>query len=118
MKGAARRQCVRPAKAYTPLILMPMLCCPFSVSCERLKAIPRRRLQELQRCGCFKPSEFTSRNFRDRSEALQPTIVRAGPISSARDNSIDDDFLATCKNRGGSGNSDRFSAGIRGSALG
>jgi hypothetical protein len=63
--------CVRPAKAYTPLIINTDTVLPLSVACERLKAIAWRRLQELQRCGCLKLSELTSRNFRDRSEALR-----------------------------------------------
>jgi hypothetical protein len=63
--------CVRPAKAYTPLIIDADAVLALSVARERLKAIPRRRLQELQRCGSLKLGELTSRNLRDGPEALR-----------------------------------------------
>ena len=63
--------CVRPAKAYSPLFINTDAVLSLSVACERLKVIPGRRLQELQRCGRLQLGELTSRNLRDRAEALR-----------------------------------------------
>ena len=62
---------MRPAKAYTPLVIDTDAVLPLSVTCERLKAISGWRLQELQRCGRLELGELTSRNLRNRSEALR-----------------------------------------------
>ena len=60
-----------PAEADSPLIIDADAVLPLSVSCERFKVIARRRLQELDSCGCRELRKLAGGNLHEGSEALR-----------------------------------------------